>query len=169
MKEGKNPFRIPADFINERVVLDGMELAWGFKNGWLSARDAVLVCVHAWSVVGEVDPLVERVGSLLSDEEGLVAEIVEPVHVSIGWASLEAEAWLFLATAHVYENWDSFDDPHRRLESIYADFEYPDVMKPFIRYMPYDGPGDPPSGYIESRLAEFLEVKAEAYRNRKDT
>lgn len=167
MTEGKDAFRIPASFINERVVLDGKEVVWGFKNDWLSAHGAVLVCVHAWSTSGAVDPLVERIGSLLSDEEWLVPEIVDPVQVSVEWTSFEARVWLFLAVSFVYEKWEYLDDPHEWLESIFADFEYPAVMNPFIRYMPYGGPGEPPPDYVDSQLAEFVEKESERYRNRK--
>lgn len=164
----KDAFEIPADFVNERVVLEPEELVWGFRNGWVSAEGAVRVCVHAWNVTGAVDPITESIALLLSGEEEHVTEIVDPVRVSVEWVSYEAQVWLFLAVAYVHANWDALDDPHERLASIFADFEYTDEMSPSIRFMPYTESGEPPAGYVESRLAEYVAKKSELYGNRTD-
>lgn len=114
-----------------------------------------------------VPPIMESIGSLLSGEERKAPEIVEPVQVSREWVAAEAEVWLFLAVSYVHANWDVIDEPHVMIESIFADFDHPDEMRSFIRFMPYEEPGEPPEGYVESRLAEYVAEKAGFYRNRK--
>lgn len=166
MSEHKDAFNISAEYVNERVVLRSEEVVWGVVNGWISARDAIRVCAYAWNVHGTVDPVVERIGSLLGDEEETVSEIVEAVEVSGEWVSFESRVWLFLAVANLRDRWDSIAEPNRRLESIFADFEYPAEMEPFIGFMPYEGPGGPPAGLVMARLGEYVEEKTALYRNR---
>jgi len=46
--------------------------------------------------------------------------------------------WLFIILKWVYINRDDYKDPLEEVEIIYADFEYPEVITPFVRYMPPD-------------------------------
>ncbi len=43
---------------------------------------------------------------------------------------------LFLALFWLYLNQDKFQDPLAIIESIYADFDYPESIKHLVRYMP---------------------------------
>jgi hypothetical protein len=43
---------------------------------------------------------------------------------------------LFILLAWVFENKPQFADPLGEVESIYADFDYPVEVEPFVRYMP---------------------------------
>lgn len=44
--------------------------------------------------------------------------------------------WLFLTLLWVYKNKDIYDDPLGVVEELYADFDYPEMVAPAVRYMP---------------------------------
>ncbi|MBW2699423.1 MAG: DUF2247 family protein [Deltaproteobacteria bacterium] len=48
--------------------------------------------------------------------------------------------WLYLVLAWLYENRDAHQDPLQKVEEVYADFDYPEQIVKFVRYMPMDGP-----------------------------
>ena len=51
-----------------------------------------------------------------------------------------SEKWLYLILAWVYKNRDTYPNPLEIVEQIYADFDYPDSISGFVRYMPSEGP-----------------------------
>ncbi|CAM3790086.1 DUF2247 family protein [Vibrio aquimaris] len=74
--------------------------------------------------------------------------------------------WLFLILAWVYENRECCSDPLGVVEQIYADFEYPESIVGFVRYMPTEEPDLGSSEKNTARLlekwSEFLEVEKES-------
>jgi hypothetical protein len=46
----------------------------------------------------------------------------------------------------VVENKDSYSDPLVLVEQLYADFNYPETIASFVRYMPSE---EPDLGYLE--------------------
>jgi hypothetical protein len=44
--------------------------------------------------------------------------------------------WLFLVLSSLFENRSQIGDPLGEVESVYADFEYPQEIAGFVRFMP---------------------------------
>jgi hypothetical protein len=144
-------FRIPAAFIASRALLTPRELHCGYRNDWLS--DADMVQLAMGSIVPEIEPMqtVEELSLLLSDELDKVAGLANRLTPS------EIAVWMYLSVSWVYDNPGEFDDnPWQAIEMLYADFEYPEEMEPFIPYMP--APEGAVSGVVglEKRLREYL-------------
>lgn len=62
--------------------------------------------------------------------------------------------WMYLVLAWVYKNKDSYPDPLAIVEQVYADFDYPDNISGFVRYMPSD---EPDLGSLEKNQARLYE------------
>ena len=72
----------------------------------------------------------------------------------------EAEAkWLYVLLSWIYENRSDFDDALQAVEQVYADFDYPQSIESFVRYMPSD---EPSLGSIE-KDTERLYKKWDSY------
>ncbi|WP_250655932.1 DUF2247 family protein [Alkalimarinus coralli] len=76
--------------------------------------------------------------------------------------------WLFLILAWVYEHRESYSDPLGVVEQVYADFDYPEAIEGFVRYMPSE---EPDLGSTEKNVARlfekwgaFLEIEKESYK-----
>lgn len=52
--------------------------------------------------------------------------------------------WLYVLLSDVFHRKEEFEDPLGEVEKIYADFDYPEEIESFVRYMP------PKDGYIPS-------------------
>ncbi|EPH9348967.1 TPA: DUF2247 family protein, partial [Neisseria gonorrhoeae] len=52
--------------------------------------------------------------------------------------------WLYILLNDVFHRKEEFEDPLGEVEKIYADFDYPEEIESFVRYMP------PKDGYIPS-------------------
>ncbi len=47
-----------------------------------------------------------------------------------------SRVWLFLVLARLYELRSSSEDPMAEIESVYADFDYPDEIEGFVPFLP---------------------------------
>lgn len=54
--------------------------------------------------------------------------------------SLTTQKWLYLTLAWLFEHRDELPDPLASVETVYAEFDYPEEIAGFVRYMPADDP-----------------------------
>lgn len=151
-------FEIPASFIEARARLTPRELHYGFQNDWISDKGVVQLAMG--NVVNETEPMeaVESLSLLLSDELYKVRDLIDGLVVD------ETGVWVYLTVAWVFENPSSFDDsPFKTIELLYADFDYPATMEPFIPFMPPPEGSTPGVAGLEQRLREYLTECWEQY------
>jgi hypothetical protein len=131
--------RIPYRFVRDRVRLSWREVRFGLENELLDPEVPVEL---AGDRVAEIaDPsaaLVELAGAgknepTLEIVEQLAQSEPEPPENEI------RDKWLYLVLAWIYERRDEISDPLQRVEEVYADFDYPERIATFVRYMPMDG------------------------------
>ena len=60
--------------------------------------------------------------------------------------------WLLALLAELYARRDSIADPLGDVEMIYADFDYPECMESFVRYMPVTDGYDPAEHTYEQNI-----------------
>lgn len=157
--------QLPAGFVVERALPTGAELAYGFREGWLSREDVVEVALAKYKAEVPLLPAEEELALLLSDDLDQVEELVAALEFSDEPAELRARLWLFLALAWLLDHRSEYDDPLGVIEQLYADFDYPEEIRSLVRFMP-PGPGDLPGvegiagrwrGYVERLGAEYRE------------
>jgi len=131
---------VPLSFINARTGLTWREIAYGIDNGLL--RPAAAIDFATACVGSDEDPssdIVELAG-LRPDEP--TRELVDKI---AGMQSEQDSAyirgkWLYLVLAWLFENREAFAEPLAIVEEVYADFDYPEDVASFVRYMPMRGP-----------------------------
>lgn len=121
------------------IVLTADDAALGFRRGWLRAPEAVRWAQDA-PARGEGDASVIALAGFGAAELGDVGERLGELVPDASAGS--SEVWLYLALRAVYESRRQIDDPLGVVEQVYADFEYPETIAPFVRYMPAP-PGAP--------------------------
>jgi hypothetical protein len=166
---------IPYSFVRERVRLNWSDVQLGLLRGYLEPR-------------GSIDLAVEMVGVLDKPSESIIAlagiSIRDPtfcqqaLDIVNQLAERESEtdkasgeaAWLYLLLAWLYEQRDLDSDPLQLVEIVYADFDYPEEMAPFVRYMPMVGPD---LGTVEActqrlfeRCKQFVIAKEQLFAQR---
>ncbi|MBO0853195.1 MAG: DUF2247 family protein [Nocardia sp.] len=124
-------FHITAPFVGARAKLTPDELGYGYENDWLTDESVVRLAID--DVVPDTRSVktVESLSLLLSDEYDRVPELIEQLR------SDPRAVWVYLALAWVYENADDFEGGlWQTVEMLYADFDYPTEMEPFVPFMP---------------------------------
>lgn len=175
----ESTFVLPADFVAARVALRPAELAYGFRAGYLDERSVVQMAERVIASGAPGLRAIEELGLLLSDEYGRVPELVTEIESSVGPAPLEpplasgrqvesdpTRVWLYLVLAWLYSQRAEFSDPLGEIETIYADFGYPDEIDGLVRYLPAP-PGQPSGpGAVEDRWRVYLTQRAAEFADR---
>jgi len=143
------------------------DLGYGFERGFLKPADVIAFAAHEMGCRADDDVLV-ALGSLLRDEDGRVPDVLEilddPERVHDPRES--ARKWLYLQLKAAYDEREWLSDPLGVVEEIYADYDYPPAVAPFVHYMPLR-PGDEPGvGPLMARWADYLAREGVALRGR---
>ena len=129
-------FLMPAEFVVARVILTPGELAYGYLQGWLADADAVSVAVAGLGLVTQAPPSYEELALLLSDDYGRIPALISDLWEHSDSHDDCAGVWLFLALNWVFDHRAMHSDPLAIVEQLYADFDYPDAIEGFVRFMP---------------------------------
>lgn len=160
-------FRIPAAFVLTRLLPTPDELVYGHRHGWIGEADVIALALAMYEA-GSAPPAVEDLALLLSDESSRVDQLIEDAGRATMSETAPARAWLFLALAWVHDGDGDLVDPHETVELLHADFDYPQAMEPFVRFMP--APPGQPTGMaaIDARWRAYLAAEAAWFRARRD-
>ena len=161
-------FELAPEFvIAEGVPLGAEDLRYGFEQGFLKPIGVVdLAAVEVRR--GATDPVLHDLASLLLDEVGGVPEVLgaldDPERIHDPRESVRK--WLYLQLRAAHRDRDRLGDPLGVVESVYADFDYPASVAPFVRYMPVSPGDEAGEPALMQRWAEFLEREQEALARR---
>jgi hypothetical protein len=153
---------IPYSFIRSRLPLSWQDAAWGHEHKYLSWADLPAIAEDRL-VDGSSDPLETSLACLGKSDIAEMRELLTKL------ASRESkfhegtivERWLYLVLAWLYETRGSKSDFLGEIECVYADFDYPEEIAGFVRYMPVQGVYRPElhsAQENEARLLSNIEV-----------
>lgn len=146
--------KIPAAFIRSRSCVSWRDLQYGLANELLDEEAIIDFAVKQVELLPQPDTaLLDLAAASSSDPvRGLVDQLAarEP---QVTDAELR-DKWLYLVLAWLYERRDAMADPLGAVEEVYADFEYPEAISGFVRYMPLDGPD---LGSVEANEQRLIE------------
>ena len=162
-------FEMTAAFIGARTSLTWREVLFGLENELLAPRAVVAVAVDRLAAEPAPLPaLVELAGRGAWEWSRDLVEQLAATEPERAPGSVRAK-WLYLVLSWVFEHRQMFSDPLQTVEEVYADFDYPEEMAPFVRYMPGTAPDSGSKEANESRLYErwksYLGEMGKAYGN----
>jgi hypothetical protein len=119
------------------------ELRWAFDNGVIGAQivvDVATALMHA----GDDSNVVTRLASVTHADLPDVREILSNVPVDNEESDAAHHKWVWLVLSWLYEHHRDDADVFDKIDSLYADFGYPQEMLAFGPYAPaYQAKGDP--------------------------
>lgn len=118
-------------------ALDAEDLRLGVSLGLISPRTAVNVASHAVAG-GSTDPRLLDVAKIDPNDIASVRDALrttDPEEAEL-FPPQSVRKWTYLELKAAYEMRDRLPDPLGVVEEIYADFDYPATVAPFVRYMP---------------------------------
>lgn len=159
-------FNIPAEFVVVRAMPTGAELAYGFREGWLTRFDVIAVALAKYKADLPLSRSEEELALLLSDDLDRVDELIADLEIVDEPAEQRARLWLFLALAWLLERRQDFSDPLMVIEMLYADFDYPDEIQGLVRFMPTAPDEAAGVEAIEQRWRAFVDRMSVEYKLR---
>lgn len=159
-------FELPADLVLS-VPWTWRSLAWGMQKGLVGRQVAVDAAVRLLSRKKEPPPAVVELAGCSKDDpdvENYVTRLAKEEDLD----GASDDPWLYLVLRWVLDNKEAFEDPLQVLEEVYADFDYPEEMTKFVRYMPSDEPELGEKGN-EARLYDHWREFLDAERVRLET
>lgn len=166
--------KISSAFVRERrVPLSWPDIRFGLEKELLDPAAAIDFAIDQVAEedkpsavlldlagAGENDRLEEFVDRLAGDRQAAADDRTR-------------EKWLYLVLAWIYQHRDRYADPLQMVEEVYSDFNYPQDVAKFVRYMPMAGPGLGSNQDNEQRLFErwesYLKERAQTYNATPDT
>lgn len=136
--------RIPLLFIIEITRLSWGEIAWGYHNHYIGWSDVVDFACDRLVEDEEESIVIELAGLSKFDasEAGQLVDKLAAKEIDGDVKAVKAK-WLYLSLAWLYKNRASSPDPLEAVEELYSDFDYPEDVAPFVRYMPVSDGYDP--------------------------
>lgn len=147
--------KIPSTFIRPRAHLTWREVEFGLQNGWLTDEAAIDLSIDRVTA-GDDSPEVVELASVLLHEKYQVPQIVR--RLAERDPECSKDKWLFLLLAWLYEHRDTVEEPLSVVEELYADFDYPEEMASFVRYMPPQDPSRVGESYLLDAWRRYLET-----------
>lgn len=131
---------LPYDYVISHVSLTWSDILFALEHGLMAKKAAV---EYAYHVIGKEAKPTQTVLALAwvhHEEEvdfylnELTNQIVEQKD------DIPQKKFLYLLLNWVFEHKEQFSDPLQMVETIYADFDYPEEISNFVRYMPLSQP-----------------------------
>ena len=163
-------YRIPIEYIISLVPLNWRELYWGYDHDYIGWSDLINYAINK-VVNGSNNPLEIEMAGVLKNESWKVSDIARDLRSEDQPQDDQhiQHKWLFIVLSYIYDSSDKYSDRLTEILMVYADFEYPEEIAAFIRYMPVDKKYLTIYGHLgpEERLLkiweDYLEKKGKFY------
>jgi hypothetical protein len=131
-----NTIRIPLKFLLANPRLSWEDIRYGLEKRHIDEGDVIGLAMDYVSRSDNGSPLEIELAGLFQNEQLRVAELLTELAADQETQESAKDTWLYLLLAWLYEQRESFDDPLAMIEQIYSDYDYPEEMACFVRYMP---------------------------------
>ena len=119
--------------LNEKIILNWDDIEWGYRNNYLGWKD-ILKYASAHNTINDSDyELVKELTQINKESAFLISKILDKLVK------------------------DKVIDPLAEVEKIYEDFNYPEEIESFVRYMPPKDGYDPSLYSYEENLIRLFE------------
>lgn len=133
---------LSSQFILQKAALTLADLQWAFDQGIIGAQ-AVVDVASALAASGDSSEVILALAHLTHAELPDVRAMMAVKLDDEARANAKAK-WLWLIVSWLYDTERDLEALFRELEQLYADYGYPEEMRPFGPYSPaYEGRRDP--------------------------
>ncbi|BBC32859.1 hypothetical protein SGFS_041530 [Streptomyces graminofaciens] len=158
-------FKIPGSFVVDRVDLTTREVAYGKHWGWLDDSAIVQIYMRKMQAGRPLLDVEERWALALS-EEIRSGDLPDLSSEDLGDSRELSAVWIYLSLAWLHQSGLSEQQLFNVIEELYSDFEYPEEMEGFVKYMPPPPGGKGGISGMAERLEAFLRYSEDLYRQR---
>jgi hypothetical protein len=127
---------IPFSFIDLiSIPLTWKDIDWAYKNRLILEKDIVEIAKKKLTLSSSDEEI--ELSYFPINEQYLLIELLNFLVLKENDVNdFFSEKWLFISLAWLFQNRNNFDDPLSEVEHIYSEFDYPEEIENFVRYMP---------------------------------
>lgn len=137
------------------------DILYGLEHGYLNSKGVVEYAVDKLSINSPPECYELASGAEINHHE-IQKCVVQLAKEECHESHFAVDSFIFLEFLWVFKNRDLYPDPLGIVEELYAEFDYPESVAPFVRYMP---PEDGVGGGNE-RLYENWKKMLDCYREK---
>ncbi|NUE67741.1 DUF2247 family protein [Snodgrassella sp. ESL0253] len=123
------------------VSLNWQDVLWGYEHHFLEWQEVVNYANDKVTNESNYDESIIELSMInettIFNIESLLKKIVKVDHC------YSTEKWLYIILLDLFNKQKELDDPLGRVEEIYENFDYPEEIESFVRYMPVSDDYDP--------------------------
>lgn len=127
---------LPYEYVVSHVSLTWSDILFALEHDLMAKNAAVK---YAYDVIEKEEKPTQTVLALtwVNNEEEIDFYLNELTNQIVEQEdNTSQEKFLYLLLNWVFEHKEQFSDPLQMVETIYADFDYPEEISNFVRYMP---------------------------------
>ena len=127
---------VPLNWIVSNATITWMDMVWAYENKILGVQMLRSFAEH--SLKEEYSDLIDRIVKMPMEFSENVGSIAKEIANNEGNSDYELikRKWMYILLKYFYEKRNDLRDPLSYVEQIYADFDYPEEIESFVRYMP---------------------------------
>lgn len=130
------------DYVSELINLTWQDILYGIKNKFLMENALIKYAIDELCVNENPSKLILEL-SCLQEGDSIYPYMDELMHLQQEQNvsdSSSKDKFLYVLLNWIYENKDKYKDPLEMVEYVYADFDYPEIISKFVKYMPLNEP-----------------------------
>lgn len=153
-----NNKKVPLSFIVSRISFSWQEYLWGCDRGYIKNTDILDIAIEKLAQGAEDSEILDLavIGNTDIYEVREIAQRLADKCVQQEESDIRRK-WMYLKLAWLYENKGEVEDPLGEVEEIYSDFDYPEEMENFVRYMPASSGYDPINNNLDENYRRLFE------------
>jgi hypothetical protein len=159
---------LPYEYASEIIRLNWSDIFFAIKQRFMTPDAAIDHAIMEVSQVDNPPKAAVELACLLKGES--VHPYIDELANEEGNSNNDSvrEKILFLALNWVYNHKELYEEPLEAVEIIYADFNYPEEIANFVRYMPSEQPPLASAELNRERLyrnwKDYLNKKAQSWK-----
>ncbi|MBP2153427.1 MULTISPECIES: DUF2247 family protein [Erwinia] len=140
--------------IIDDIELNWDDISWGYKKHLIGWKDLVNYA-NKEILLGNTNEFVNEISLIDKNSTYRLDELLEKIVTSPD--DYNNEKWLYISLLQLFSLKESIEDPLGEVEKIYEDFDYPEDIESFVRYMPVNENYDPSKHTPEENTQRLYE------------
>ncbi|MFS0837398.1 DUF2247 family protein [Paenibacillus sp. 1P03SA] len=157
------------DYVSKLIRIDWQDLIFAIEQGFMAEESLIDYAIHLLNSAQEPAQIVIDIACL--NRGDLTYPYIERLKNERPNKNKKEQydKFLYVLLNWVYEHKESYSDPFEIVEGIYGDFDYPERITGFIRYMPTTEPVGPSLPLNRERMykkwEQYLKEQSAKYSN----
>ncbi|UOO81473.1 DUF2247 family protein [Uruburuella testudinis] len=126
---------IDLNLFRNKIHLNWSDILWGYEHNYLGWIDVIDISKYFLATQEtQKDFLILELSQIDKSSIYKIKPILESLVETKN--TYDTDKWLFMILQNLFINRNEVLDPLGVVENIYADFDYPEEIESFVRYMP---------------------------------